>query len=617
MSITEKVLEELNECRTNPRKYSLKLSKTLKFYQGKILSRPGSQPIETEEGLANVQACINYLKSIMPIGELEPSVGLKMAAQSHADDIGPSGRMSHLGEDGSEPSDRIEKFCQWSGHLGENIDYGNSNPEDIVVSLLIDDGVLARGQRLNIMKKEHKYVGIGFGYHSEFEYVCVIVFTELAIDPSFSTFSSKISPKKIKRSEYVQKKEITEEHSKLLASKIMKQKLRDQPSETLNLKKFDSNKYENTQFSHDEIIEIKEFFDMLDHDYSGTISVTEIKNLVEAPDITNSSIYQMLMGLNLNNAGTLDFGGFLDLISVKGNKEDPTFSVLAPIKETSTELSNFSHQFSHGLVSEFKEVFDFFDSEKSGFIEIGAIRAAAENHELDSYNSTILDLMTGLDPSKNNKVDFEEFVEIISEISNSSISSSMDLSGKNKTGINKSRSRKVQMSSYEFHDSWKRMRKNEFEVSEFENSRVNEEQIQEIKKAFDLFDVEKKGLIATRDLKSAMEEQGYQKKNPIVYQLVCDLVKKNSEEVDFEKFVQMLTENHLENGSDDEIKKFFDLFDSEKLGYIDLHNLKKATRELGDVLDDSDIIDLIWKSDLDGDGKVTYQDFYNIMNKFS
>jgi hypothetical protein len=263
MSTTEKILAEMNECRRNPLKYSQKLSKIIKYYRGKIFARPGYEAIETEEGPGNVVACINYLKTIVPVEPFEWSQSLTLAAQMHADDIGPSGLMTHIGQDGSEPCDRIEIFAQWSGHLGENIDYGNADPEDIVVSLLIDDGVLARGQRLNIMKREHKYVGIGFGYHSEYEYVCVILFTELVIENTL-TSSFPGSTRRFKKSEYVKVKEITDEQSKIAASR-KKSLLQNVDTLSLNNKSsYTKQSFDDTDFSDDEIIEIKEYFDKFD-----------------------------------------------------------------------------------------------------------------------------------------------------------------------------------------------------------------------------------------------------------------------------------------------------------------------------------------------------------------
>ncbi|OMJ92808.1 hypothetical protein SteCoe_4349 [Stentor coeruleus] len=649
MSTTEKILEELNECRTNPSAYSQKLSKILKYYRGKIFARPGYEAIETEEGSRNTLACINYLKTVMPIEPLHWSHSLTLAAQMHADDIGLSGRMSHIGQDGSEPCDRIERFCQWSGHLGENIDYGNADSEDIVVSLLIDDGVLARGQRLNIMKKEHKYVGIGFGYHSEYQYVCVILFTELVIENSITNTSSLGSAKKMKKSEYVKVKEITEEQSKLAASKKIS-KAKD--INTLNSKSKEpicKQKFNLSELSKDEIIEIKEFFDKLDFESSGTISVTEIKYLLEKqePELSNSSMLQILGNLDAKDIGALDFDGFISMMAEK------VFNKKVSSQTTFTEISNLKNpihiihkrnlQLTQNIITELKDVFDLADANNSGYVDLESIKTALKSREQEIYNTEILEIIYGLDQSQNSKLSFEEFIELISnssETSNSESKNQEDLVKEESDtgfistifkdtdssliefdGISRiSKIQKGQMSSYESYfkksKAEESMRKEVkgFDPKEYEKKGISKDQVLEIKKAFDLFDVDRKGIIDTEELRDAMEDQGFKRKNPTVFKLFCQLDLEKKEKIDFMTFFDMLTERD-EASSEDEIKKFFDLFDREGLGYIEIKNLKNVVKDLGESLDDEDIVDLIRKSDLDGDGKVTYQDFYNIMSK--
>ncbi|OMJ80204.1 hypothetical protein SteCoe_19613 [Stentor coeruleus] len=650
MSTTEKILEELNECRTNPSMYSQKISKILKYYRGKIFARPGYEAIETEEGSGNALACISYLKTVMPIEPLQWSQSLTLAAQMHADDIGPSGRMSHIGQDGSEPCDRIERFCQWSGHLGENIDYGNADSEDIVVSLLIDDGVLARGQRLNIMKREHKYAGVGFGYHSEYQYVCVILFAELVIESSITNTPSLSSVKKMKKSEYVKVKEITEEQSKLAASK--KSKVKD--INTLNLKskeKICKPKFNLSDLSEDEIIEIKEFFDKLDFESSGTISVTEIKHLLEKqePELSNSSMFQILANLDAKGVGTLDFDGFLSMMAEKVfNKKASSPTTIPEVSDQKKPLQvihkrNF--QLTQNIITELKDVFDLVDHENSGYADLESLQTALENKEQETYNTTILEIMHGFDKSQNSKLSFEDFIEIISNISEKTNSKSKNqtdsVKEENKTEfisgifkdsdsslvefdviskISKIKIPRRQMSSYQSYfkktDVEESMRKQVkgFDPAEYESKGISQEQVLEIKRAFDLFDVDRKGIIDTEELRDAMEDQGFKRKNPTVFKLFCQLDLERKEKIDFIAFFNMLTERN-ETSSEDEIKKFFDLFDREGLGYIEIKNLKNVVKDLGESLDDEDIVDLIRKSDLDGDGKVTYQDFYNIMSK--
>lgn len=651
MSTTEKILEELNECRTNPSMYSQKLSKILKYYRGKIFARPGYEAIETEEGSGNTLACISYLKTVMPVEPLQWSQSLTLAAQMHADDIGPSGRMSHIGQDGSEPCDRIERFGQWSGHLGENIDYGNADSEDIVVSLLIDDGVLARGQRLNIMKREHKYAGVGFGYHSEYQYVCVILFAELVIENSITNTPSLSSVKKMKKSEYVKVKEITEEQSKLAASK-KKSKAKD--INTLNLKSKEpicKQRFNLSDLSEDEIIEIKEFFDKLDFESSGTISVTEIKHLLERqePELSNSSMFQILANLDAKGVGTLDFDGFISMMAEKVfNKKvssPTTIPEVSDMKKNLEVVHKRNFQITQNIITELKDVFDLVDHENSGYADLESLKTALENKEQETYNTTILEIMYGFNSSQNSKLSFEEFIELISNINETPNSESKNQSDlvkeENKTefisgifkdtesslegfdGISKISKIKIprgQMSSYESYfkkiEVEKNMRKGVkgFDPAEYETKGVSQDQVLEIKRAFDLFDVDKKGIIDTEELRDAMEDQGFKRKNPTVFKLFCQLDLERKEKIDFMTFFNMLTERD-ETSSEDEIKKFFDLFDREGLGYIEIKNLKNVVKDLGESLDDEDIVDLIRKSDLDGDGKVTYQDFYNIMSK--
>ena len=73
--------------------------------------------------------------------------------------------ISHTGSNGSQPLDRVCKFCKKGyGKTGENIgtDFKLNNrnyAENTVVGLVIDDGVSDRGHRLSIFDKDFAYFG--------------------------------------------------------------------------------------------------------------------------------------------------------------------------------------------------------------------------------------------------------------------------------------------------------------------------------------------------------------------------------------------------------------------------------------------------------------------------
>jgi uncharacterized protein YkwD len=172
--ICQGVLLEMNLARTDPERYSQKLQESLKFYEGNILVVPNKTRIMTNEGPPAVVECINFLKSASRLSALKWSPQLSEAANSHASDTGLKGIFGHVGSDGSNMRTRVERFCKWQGTIGENIAYGNETAEEIVVSLLVDDGVASRGHRTNIFQNEFNEVGVAFCPHSAMRTVCVI-----------------------------------------------------------------------------------------------------------------------------------------------------------------------------------------------------------------------------------------------------------------------------------------------------------------------------------------------------------------------------------------------------------------------------------------------------------
>ena len=56
----------------------------------------------------------------------------------------------------------------------ENIDYGNKPPRDVILSLLIDDGVLNRGHRHAMFGTLFKTMGAATGNHPVYRQSTVI-----------------------------------------------------------------------------------------------------------------------------------------------------------------------------------------------------------------------------------------------------------------------------------------------------------------------------------------------------------------------------------------------------------------------------------------------------------
>lgn len=89
---------------------------------------------------------------------------------------------SHEGVDGSRMCDRVDKYGEWSISIAENICFDDSDPMEIVLGQLIDDGNANRGHRMNLYNQEFKFCGVGAAKHKNFRHCCVINFAVEYID---------------------------------------------------------------------------------------------------------------------------------------------------------------------------------------------------------------------------------------------------------------------------------------------------------------------------------------------------------------------------------------------------------------------------------------------------
>jgi len=168
------IIAEHNKIRSNPKSYIAILEEQIKLFKENVLYRPNEIPIQTNEGPEAFREAIKFLNTQKPLDELKVDDNLCLAAQDHLLDIAPKGLVSHESSNGRNVSDRIEKYCEWEGTCAENIDFGSRTGVDVVLSLLVDDGIKTRGHRKNLFKEDVRLVGVASGDHKEYE-TCIVI----------------------------------------------------------------------------------------------------------------------------------------------------------------------------------------------------------------------------------------------------------------------------------------------------------------------------------------------------------------------------------------------------------------------------------------------------------
>jgi centrin-1 len=144
---------------------------------------------------------------------------------------------------------------------------------------------------------------------------------------------------------------------------------------------------------------------------------------------------------------------------------------------------------------------------------------------------------------------------------------------------------------------------------------LNEEQLEELREAFNLFDTDHSGAVDAREMKAAMRALGFDVKKEQVRQMLTDIGKDAADTIDFDEFCELLGSKMGEKNSRDEIFKIFNLFDDDHTGKISFKNLKRVSQELGETLTDEELQEMIDEADRDGDGLINPEEFYRVMRK--
>lgn len=172
--LSKSILTEHNRIRQDPQSYIPILKQYLKYFKGDVIYKPKEVPVQTYEGPAVYEEAIAFLKKQKPVEALTFDERITKAAEDHVRDIGPKGLLSHDSTDGKTMSDRVEVYVEWDSSCGENIELGSKTGQDVIISLLVDDGVQDRGHRKNLFKSDFFYMGIACGPHRECETITVI-----------------------------------------------------------------------------------------------------------------------------------------------------------------------------------------------------------------------------------------------------------------------------------------------------------------------------------------------------------------------------------------------------------------------------------------------------------
>mmetsp|Transcript_89972 Transcript_89972/g.155835 ORF Transcript_89972/g.155835 Transcript_89972/m.155835 type:complete len:187 (+) Transcript_89972:82-642(+) len=157
-----------------------------------------------------------------------------------------------------------------------------------------------------------------------------------------------------------------------------------------------------------------------------------------------------------------------------------------------------------------------------------------------------------------------------------------------------------------------------YNASGFKQKEVSEEQKQELKEAFDVFDSDGSGAIDQRELKVMMKAMGFHDlSKEEVLRMMMEVDEDGSGEIEFPEFVQMMMPKVMERDPRTEILKAYSLFtehdDGE--GNITFFTLRRLATELGETLTDEEIMEMVEDADPHGFGYINQEEFVKVMTR--
>jgi len=137
-----------------------------------------------------------------------------------------------------------------------------------------------------------------------------------------------------------------------------------------------------------------------------------------------------------------------------------------------------------------------------------------------------------------------------------------------------------------------------------------------LKKAFDMFDREKKGFIHSSMVGTILRTLGQSFEESDLQELLTEIDSDGSGEIEFDEFLALTARFLVEEDAEamqEELREAFRMYDKEGNGFISTTTLREILHALDDKLTQDELDEMIAEIDTDGSGTVDFDEFMEMM----
>jgi len=145
---------------------------------------------------------------------------------------------------------------------------------------------------------------------------------------------------------------------------------------------------------------------------------------------------------------------------------------------------------------------------------------------------------------------------------------------------------------------------------------LTKEQVAMLRKAFDMFDRDKKGFIHTNMVSTILRTLGQTFEEGDLQALIAEIDQDGSGELEFEEFLALTARFLVEEDAEamqEELREAFRMYDKDGHGFIPTSSLREILRALDDKLTEDELDEMIAEIDTDGSGTVDFDEFMEMM----